>query len=103
MKVEKSGDEVIVYPVGKINISSAENFKEQITSLLKEGNVNICIDFTSVNSVDSSGVGKLLVCRKMINDNGGRFRIRNLVQKGVRDLFYVLDLHKVIDIEDLSE
>jgi len=103
MKIDKTGSEAVIYPAGKIDISNAEEFKNQVVSLIEEGRVNICIDFTEVSGVDSSGVGKLLVSRKKINESGGRLRIRNLIEKDVRELFYVLDLHKVIEIEELPE
>ncbi len=102
MKIEKSGSETIVYPKGRIDISSAGEFKDRMNSLIAEGNLNICLDLAEVSGIDSSGLGKLLLFQKQLKERGGELSIRNINSDYVKKIFTLVHLYKVIKIEGLS-
>jgi len=87
---------------GKIDISTADDFKNKVTSLIDEGIYHICLDFSQVSGIDSSGLGKLLLFQKQLSEKGGKLRIRNVTSEYVKKIFSLVHLYKVIEIEGLS-
>ncbi len=102
MKVERMEEETVVYPEGRIDISTAGDFKNQVNSLMEEGINNICLDFSQVTGIDSSGLGKLLLFQKQLSEKGGKLRIRNISSEYVKKIFSLVHLYKVVEIEGLS-
>ena len=65
MKIERKNKlTAIIIPAGKIDVTNSNLFKEKLTQTCEEGFKDIIIDFTNVNTLDSSGIGKLLVFYK---------------------------------------
>ena len=102
MKIEKTGSEVVVYPEGRIDISNAGDFKDEITSLIDEGSTVINLDFSQVSGIDSSGLGKLLLFQKQLKEKGGELKITNVNSEHIQKIFSLVHLYKVINIEGLS-
>jgi len=102
MKVERLENETVVYPEGRIDISTAGDFKNRINDLMEEGAANICLDFSQVSGIDSSGLGKLLLFQKQLKEKGGKLRIRNISSEYVKKIFSLVHLYKVVEIEGLS-
>ncbi|NLX90652.1 MAG: STAS domain-containing protein [Firmicutes bacterium] len=99
MKVEKKDNlTAVVVPAGKIDVTNSNLFKEKLTQLCDEGFKDIIIDFTNVNALDSSGIGKLLVFYKKLKDKGGTLSIINIKHENVRNLLDMICLDKVINI-----
>ena len=102
MRIEKGDKETVIYIEGRIDISTSTGFKSKVLSLIEEGEKIICLDFTDVTGVDSSGLGKLLLFQKQLAEKDGKLRIRNVKSEYVRKIFSLVHLYKIIDIEDFS-
>lgn len=102
MKIEISGNEAQVYPSGRIDIVTAKDFKNDVLSLIEKGMEKVYIDFSKVTAIDSSGLGKLLMFHKKLEERGGQLIIRNVENSYVRKMFSLVHLYKVITIEGLN-
>ena len=103
MKVEKKNEnEACLTPGGRIDISNSQELKQQLLRLYDEGFNYLKIDFSSVTSIDSSGLGKLLLLQKKLEERGGGLSIVNINNDYVKRMFSMIHLYKVIKIEGLS-
>ncbi len=100
MEIKKKNDrEVVLVPGEGININNSHDLKKEMLTLLNEGFTKITIDFSNVDTLDSSGLGKLLLFQKMLTECGGEFKIINVTSDYVKKMFNLIKLHKVIDIK----
>lgn len=91
---------VIISPLANIDFSNSQKLKEDLLKLLEDDYKEIIIDFGSVESIDSSGLGKLLLFHKKIKEKDGQLRIRNVESDYIKNMFEMIHLAKVIEIED---
>jgi anti-sigma B factor antagonist len=63
----------------RLDAKIAVNFKEQMTALINEGNTKIVLDLSGVDFVDSSGLGAIVTCLKVLGRKG------DLVISGVKN------------------
>lgn len=104
MKIRKKGEgRVVAVPESKIDITNSQEVKEELLGLIKEGYTEITIDFTKVDNVDSSGLGKLLLLHKRLKEEDGKLRIINVTSDYVRKMFSMIHLNKVLEIEGLEQ
>ncbi|URA10287.1 STAS domain-containing protein [Thermospira aquatica] len=81
----------------------AREFKEVLTNLIDSGKKEIIIDFTDMVFIGSSGIGKLLLAYKRLDDMGGKLYVTGL-NKDIRDLFVTFRLNEFFQIvDDLSQ
>ncbi len=99
MKVELQEGMAVIIPDGNIGLGSSIDFKNELQAIFDAGCSEVAIDFTHVSDIDSSGVGKLLLLQKMLQDRGGKLRICNITSKKIHNIFNMIHLHKVITIE----
>ncbi|MGM0369673.1 MAG: STAS domain-containing protein [Bacillota bacterium] len=86
----------------KIDITNSQSLKEELLELIEEGYTEIIIDFDKVQSVDSSGLGKLLLIHKRLKERNGKLKIINVNSEYVQKMFSMIHLDKVLDIEGLK-
>lgn len=80
----------------------AREFKEVLTSLIEEGKREIIIDFSEMVFIGSSGIGKLLLAYKRLDDLNGKLYITGL-NKDIKDLFVTFRLNEFFHIVDSIE
>lgn len=98
IKIAKEGEKAVVYLSGSIDIPGAENLKKSLTQILEDESVNeVSIDFSGVNFIGSSGIGKLLLFYKNFTSRGGKVTIVNL-NKEITALFKAIKLDKLFNI-----
>ena len=102
MIIKKKEDEVIVIPEGKIDFSNAEDFKENVLNIYNEGYRKIIIDLSNVSTIDSSGLGKILLFHKKLQEKDGELIIRNITSDYVRKMFNMINLDKIINIDGIN-
>ena len=100
MKIERREEGVTMIPDRRIDISNSSDLKEQFVMLMEEGYTDVTVDFTHVDGIDSSGLGKLLLFQKRLREKEGTLRITNITSDYIRRMFVMIQLHRVIDIED---
>ena len=78
---------------------AAREFKEVLTNLIDEGKKEIILDFSEVAFIGSSGIGKLLLAYKRLDDMGGKIYIVWL-NKDIKELFITFRLNEFFPIMD---
>ncbi len=103
MEIKKeniNGDRVIVSPVGEIDFTNSQELKDSLLDLYEDGYTEITVDFSEVDSIDSSGLGKLLLFHKKLKEKDGKLNIQNIESEYISNMFEMIHLHKVIEIVD---
>jgi anti-sigma B factor antagonist len=96
-------DNVLVVKLtqNRLDAKIAVNFKEQMTALINEGNTKIVLDLSGVDFVDSSGLGAIVTCLKILGRKG------DLVISGVRNdvmtMFILTRMDRVFQMFPLIE
>ncbi len=99
--IEKRGDVTIVRfkeNVKKFNALIAEEAKQQLNALFDAPNTKLILSLEGIKYIDSSGFGVLLSLMKTANNKYGSLKICN-VSDEVMELFKLLQLHNIFDIE----
>lgn len=88
---EKQENTVVVRPEGKITAVNAEDFRHELQGLVNAGAVDLTIDLSNVDMVDSKGLAVFIVCHKTITEKGGTLTVIT-DNKGLRGVFHVMRL-----------
>ncbi len=97
----KINDVEVLKLKGRLDASSAKDFKDKINSLVKEKCIKVIIDMGAVDFIDSSGLGSLVASLRSVNKSGGDIKICSLQNK-VRAIFELTRLHRVFGIYEDS-
>jgi anti-sigma B factor antagonist len=84
---------------GRLEASASKTIKDRISTLAKQNRVNLVIDMSDVDFIDSSGLGSLVSCLRSVNKSGGDIKITSL-QDHVRAIFELTRLHRIFQIFD---
>ncbi len=69
--------DAVVAVKGELDFDSAPRFREQILQLINQGIVNIVVDLSEMDFVDSSGLGVLVGTLKRMRERGGTLILRS--------------------------
>lgn len=82
---------------GRLDVSTAKDIKEKISSLTRKNRVKLVIDMADVHFIDSSGLGSLVSSLRSVNKLGGDIKIASL-QDQVRAIFELTRLDRIFEI-----
>lgn len=102
IEVEYHENGALIKLAEKIDITNSGELKKVIMSVYDQGYNSVILDFTGVNMIDSSGIGKLLLFQNKLKQRGGELKIINITSDNIRKMFSMIHLYKVINIENLS-
>ncbi len=88
-----------IIPEVVIDLTNSERFRTIINELIKKDIKNIVFDFKNVKEIDSSGLGKIFLCNKIIKENDGQLMIENVKSEYVQKIFKMVDLNKIVEIK----
>ncbi|MCO6473465.1 MAG: STAS domain-containing protein [Melioribacteraceae bacterium] len=74
----------------------AENFHNKLVEFLESGKKNIVIDMSSVNYVNSTGIGNLIRGYTTVKNNGGHLKLAGLTDK-IEGLLSITKLNSVFE------
>ncbi len=103
--IEKRDDTVIVHfkeDIKKFNALITDEAKKQLNGLFDAPNTKLILSLKGIKYVDSSGFGVLLSLMKTANNKYGFLKICD-VSDEVMELFKLLQLHNIFDIENSVE
>jgi anti-sigma B factor antagonist len=92
---------VLAVPGPSLDAGNSKRFKNQMAPVMQSA-TKLVFDMTGVQFVDSSGLGAILSCLRQLNANGGDMKVFGL-SKGVRALFELVRMHKVVEIHNTRE
>ncbi|MBL3539977.1 STAS domain-containing protein [Aminivibrio sp.] len=99
MKVDisKSGSGARIRLGGSMYVEDSASVREQLIGLLEEGIINLTIDLSGLDYVDSSGLGVLISIHKRCLQKGGKMVITGL-RGMVEELFRLTRLDLVFNV-----
>jgi stage II sporulation protein AA (anti-sigma F factor antagonist) len=103
LKKKKSGNIIIVYPEGRLDVTRSTELEEEITQLIDdEGVRNIIMNLENVEYMSSSGFRACIAILRKLKSLNGNFKISN-VRPAVKRIFDVIELTSLFDIYDTEE
>lgn len=101
MKIIKNNNNVTIIPSeSNIHIGNADQFKQELSDVLEMGEgLIVTLDLSNVKNIDSTGLGKILVFNKRLQDKSGKLTIVNITSNYVKNLFSILRLQEIVDIK----
>ncbi|NMB36112.1 MAG: STAS domain-containing protein [Firmicutes bacterium] len=100
MQVEHHGLFGKIFPPERVDLTNVQEFKQALQSLCEEGYSSIKVDCTRLTMIDSAGLGSLVMFQKRLKERGGELKIINVNHGYVRHLFDMIELSKIISIEE---
>ena len=76
-EITKDGDKVIVKPGTDIVASMVKQLKEEMKQALDDGAVEMAVDLSGVEMMDSMGIGLLIAAHNSLEKNGGQLELLN--------------------------
>jgi len=76
MREEMSGEEVQLHVRGAVDKQAAEEFQQVLQELASGDYRIITLDLSEVPSINSTGIGKILLLRKSLTEQDRTIRIR---------------------------
>ncbi len=99
---EIMGQNGILKLAGRLDAAAVKALKENVNSLLKKDIKHIVLDMSDIDFVDSSGLGSLVSCLRIVNKESGDIRLSSL-QDQIRALLELTRLHRVFQVFDDCE
>ncbi|WP_150275846.1 STAS domain-containing protein [Paenibacillus tepidiphilus] len=79
------------------SVDEAGLFRDQVRTLIEQGEVNLLLDFAGCKFVDSTGLGVIVSSYKKCAENGGTIRLTSL-HPNVLKVFELTRLTNVFEI-----
>jgi len=93
---DDSGVVIVALDSENLDAGNVADFRAAVSGVLEEYSKAI-FDMSSVKFVDSSGLGALLSCLRVLEKKHGELRLCGL-NKPVRALFELVRMHRIFDI-----
>lgn len=87
---------------GKLNMVSAPHLRQEVQSCITAGNIHVAIDLTSVDFIDSSGLGALINGLKSARQAGGDLRIASPAEQ-VKMVLELTNIDRVLKTYDNAD
>ncbi|HXW06396.1 MAG TPA: STAS domain-containing protein [Vicinamibacterales bacterium] len=92
---------IVVVPGDQLDASNAKDFKRDVAPLLETCR-HAVLDLSALRFVDSSGLGAILSCSRLLHAKGGDLKLCAMTRP-VRALFELVRMHKIFDIHPTRE
>ncbi|MBD3174367.1 MAG: anti-sigma factor antagonist [Armatimonadia bacterium] len=93
---------VIVEVAGEVDSASAEQFREQLVSLIEGPTKHLIVNLADLTYINSSGLGALVAGYKRVRSLDGTLKLCN-VRGSIAEVMKLIRLDKIIDIYDSEE
>lgn len=96
-------DIAVLEMAGRITLGrDCQEVEWRLEDLLKENRRKVIFDLTSVNHIDSTGVGILVMCSGRLHQNGGQLRLAGatgMVEQVLKltKVNQIVDFHPTVD------
>jgi anti-sigma B factor antagonist len=102
IEVSVDGTSALVTPRGEIDLATQAEFRAVLSDLVVSGQVNLTVDQSGVEFIDSTGLGALIGARRRVHAFNGSLTLR-APSSPVMKVFSVTGLTRVFDIEEPEE
>ena len=97
-----SSGEVVISPLGRLDMVAAPLLREQLRTQVQRGNINVVVDLSGVDLIDSAGLSALISGLKAARQAGGGLRITR-PSKQVRSILKLTNLYRVFEPSDTAD
>jgi anti-sigma B factor antagonist len=102
LKREKIEQSNVVHMKGSLTAATAQDFFSKIVSFLEEGETNLIMQMSSVDFVDSTGLGTIVRLAKRVREAKGQLRL-SAPQPKILEMFELTRLDKILPIFKTQE
>jgi len=99
LEVTERGSWAVLAVAGEVDVATVPRLREQLHSLVAQGQHHIVLDLEAVDFLDSTGLGVLVGALKRVRTNGGELALV-CTQSRIRKVFEVTGLTKVFSLYD---
>ncbi len=97
-EVLKEGENTVIRPGMSVVASMAEDFKQELQSVINESQGKLVIDLLGVDMVDSVGLGVIIATHNTLTRNGRNLKVIN-VSNDIYTLFSTMRLNRRFQVE----
>ena len=90
----------VLKPKGILDNNKSTALRQQVEDSIKEGNNIIVIDLKRITFMDSSGLGTLIIIRRIVNEKNGKLFLMSLNEQVKILLFELTNTAQYFDIVD---
>ena len=91
---------VIKLEGGNLDAQESPDFKQKASDLIsKEGSNQVVLDLSSLNFIDSTGLGSFLSIMRGLNGSQGDIKLANM-SSPIHTIFELVCMHKIFEIYD---
>lgn len=102
IQTQTSGDVLVATPqTATLMAGNVEEFRQSVLPLLAQPK-KVAIDLNHIQFMDSSGVGAILSCLRLLDSHGGKLALFGM-NKAVKGVFQITRMHRIIDGFDTRE
>lgn len=89
---------IILSPKGRLTAGGESNLvRERVNQEVAAGHVNIILDLTEVDYIDSTGLGTLVICFTALKKQGGALKLVNPNKRNV-ELLLLTKLYTIFQV-----
>jgi|SRR5579862_5950206 len=82
---------------GRLAVGEANSVREKVAEIAAAGRVNIVMDLSGVDYIDSTGLGGLVICYTSLKKQGGALKLVNLNKRNI-ELLLLTKLHTIFEV-----
>src|SRR5271169_4030540 len=82
---------------GRLTVGEASSLREKVNQLVPAGRINIILDLSNVDYIDSTGLGSMVICFTTIKKAGGALKLVNLNKRNI-ELLLLTKLHTIFEV-----
>ena len=103
IKGQLVAENIVVLSPGadSLDAGNAKAFRKAVALIIEERS-RIVLDLSAVSFVDSSGLGALIACQRLMNTRAGELRLCS-ISENVRALFELMRMQRVFKVFDSRE
>ena len=88
---------VILSLKGRVTVGESNSIREKINEESAAGHVNVILDLSGVDYVDSTGLGTMVICFTSLKKQGGALKLVNPNKRNV-ELLLLTKLHTIFEV-----
>jgi len=97
IEVKQTGDVQILNCGGSLDADSVSSFKKVAYDLVDNGMTRFVIDCSTLNFIDSMGLGVLISLLRKVRQHEGDVKVASLSDE-VKTIFEITRLHRLFDV-----
>jgi len=93
-------EKVKIKLIGVIDFKNSDLMEDEVLKLMNKNYKIFVIDFDEVESIDSSGIGKLLMLNKKLQSQDRELVLSNVNSDYLKNIFETISLKEIMKFED---